>query len=46
MEDIRSEVMNGYQNFLENEWTGELNKKYSVSIEEPVLEEVKRELAK
>jgi|WetSurMetagenome_2_1015567.scaffolds.fasta_scaffold07928_2 peptidyl-prolyl cis-trans isomerase SurA len=40
-EDVKGEVMIGYQEFLENEWTGQLNKKYSVKIDNLVLEEVK-----
>jgi len=43
-EDIKGEVMTGYQEFLENEWTGQLNKKYSVKIDNLVLEEVKKKL--
>ena len=36
--------MTGYQEFLENEWIGQLNKKYNVKIDNVVLEEVKKKL--
>jgi len=43
-EDVKGEVMTGYQESLEKEWTGQLNKKYSVKIDNLVLEEVKKKL--
>jgi peptidyl-prolyl cis-trans isomerase SurA len=43
-DEVKGEVMTGYQEFLENEWTGQLNKKYSVKIDNLVLEEVKMKL--
>jgi len=36
--------MTGYQEFLENDWIGQLNKKYSVKIDTFVLDEVKKKL--
>ena len=36
--------MTGYQEFLENEWIRQLKKKYSVKIDNLVLEEVKKKL--
>jgi peptidyl-prolyl cis-trans isomerase SurA len=43
-ERVRGEVMTGYQEFLESEWIRQLNKKYSVKIDNSVLEEVKKNL--
>jgi peptidyl-prolyl cis-trans isomerase SurA len=43
-EVVKGEVMTGYQEILENEWTGQLNKRYIVKIDNPVLEEVKKKL--
>jgi peptidyl-prolyl cis-trans isomerase SurA len=43
-EDVRGEVIKGYQEFLENEWIGQLNKRYSVKIDSIVLDEVKKKL--
>jgi peptidyl-prolyl cis-trans isomerase SurA len=41
---VQSEVMTGYQDFLENEWVGQLNKKYTVKIDNLILDEVKKKL--
>jgi peptidyl-prolyl cis-trans isomerase SurA len=41
---VLGEVMTGYQEFLESEWIRQLNKKYSVKIDNPVLYEVKKKL--
>jgi peptidyl-prolyl cis-trans isomerase SurA len=41
---VQGEVMTGFQEFLENEWIGQLNKKYSVKIDTFVLDEVKKKL--
>jgi peptidyl-prolyl cis-trans isomerase SurA len=43
-EEVRGKVMTGYQEFLESEWIGQLNKKYTVKIDNLVLEEVKKKL--
>jgi peptidyl-prolyl cis-trans isomerase SurA len=43
-EDVQGEVMTGYQEFLESEWIGQLNKKYNVKIDNLVLEQVKKKL--
>jgi peptidyl-prolyl cis-trans isomerase SurA len=43
-ERVQGEVMTGYQEFLESEWIRQLNKKYSVKIDNSVLEEVKKNL--
>jgi peptidyl-prolyl cis-trans isomerase SurA len=40
----QGEVMTGYQEFLESEWIRQLNKKYSVKIDNSVLGEVKKNL--
>jgi peptidyl-prolyl cis-trans isomerase SurA len=42
--DVQGEVMAGYQEFLENEWIGQLNKKYNVKIDNLVLEQVRKKL--
>ena len=41
---VKGEVMTGYQQFLENEWIGQLNTRYSVKVDNLVLEEVKKKL--
>jgi peptidyl-prolyl cis-trans isomerase SurA len=41
---VQGEVMTGYQEFLESEWIRQLNKKYSVKIDNLVLDEVKKKL--
>lgn len=43
-EDVQGEVMKGYQEFLENEWLVQLNKKYNVKIDSLVLNEVKKRI--
>jgi peptidyl-prolyl cis-trans isomerase SurA len=43
-EDVHAEVITGYQEFLESEWTGQLNKKYNVKIDNLVLDEVRKKL--
>jgi peptidyl-prolyl cis-trans isomerase SurA len=43
-ENVLGEVMTGYQEFLESEWIRQLNKKYSVKIDNLVLDEVKMKL--
>jgi peptidyl-prolyl cis-trans isomerase SurA len=43
-EDVKGEVMTGYQEFLESEWIIQLNKKYNVKIDNLVLEQVKKKL--
>ncbi len=42
--EVESDVMTGYQTFLENEWIKQLIKKYSVKIDNPLLDEVKKKL--
>jgi peptidyl-prolyl cis-trans isomerase SurA len=42
--EVQGEVMTGYQEFLENEWIGQLNKKYNVKIDNLVLDEVKEKM--
>jgi peptidyl-prolyl cis-trans isomerase SurA len=41
-EKVEGEMMAGYQEFLENEWTRQLKEKYSVKINGLALEEVKK----
>ena len=43
-EKVQGEVMTGYQEFLESEWIRQLNKKYSVKVDNLVLDEVKKKL--
>ena len=43
-DEVKGEVMTGYQEFLENEWIKQLNKKYNVKIDNLVLDEVKKKL--
>jgi peptidyl-prolyl cis-trans isomerase SurA len=43
-DEVQGEVMTGYQDFLESEWIGQLNKKYSVKIDNLVLDEVRKKL--
>jgi peptidyl-prolyl cis-trans isomerase SurA len=43
-DDVQGEVMTGYQELLESEWIRQLNKKYSVKIDNLVLDEVKKKL--
>jgi len=43
-EEVRGEMMTGYQEYLESEWTKQLKEKYSVKIDNLVLEEVKKKL--
>lgn len=43
-EEVRTEIMAAYQDFLESEWLGQLREKYPVSIDTKVLEEVKMQM--
>jgi peptidyl-prolyl cis-trans isomerase SurA len=43
-DDIKGEAMTGYQEFLENEWNRQLNKKFSVKIDNLVFDEVKKKM--
>jgi peptidyl-prolyl cis-trans isomerase SurA len=43
--EVQGEMMTGFQDDLEEEWIGQLKKKYSVSIDNMVLTEVKKELS-
>jgi len=44
LEEVRGEMMSGYQEYLENEWIKQLKDKYSVRIDNAVLAEVKKSL--
>jgi peptidyl-prolyl cis-trans isomerase SurA len=44
--DVQEEVMAGYQELLESEWLGQLNKSYNVMIDNAVMDEVKRKIKK
>jgi peptidyl-prolyl cis-trans isomerase SurA len=43
-EAVQGEMMTGFQDYLENEWIGQLKEKYNVKIDSLVLEEVKKKL--
>jgi peptidyl-prolyl cis-trans isomerase SurA len=43
-DDVKGEAMTGYQEYMESEWIKQLNKKYSVKIDNLVFEEVKKKL--
>ena len=42
--EVQGEMMTGYQEYLENEWIGQLKEKYTVKIDSKVLDEVKKSL--
>jgi len=44
LEEVRGEMMSGYQEYIENEWIKQLKDKYSVRIDNAVLAEVKKSL--
>ena len=46
LKDIKGLVIADYQNTLEKEWIAQLKKKYKVTINQPVLIEIKKELNK
>ena len=43
-DEIRGEMMTGFQEFLENEWMRQLKENYTVKIDSLVLKEVKKNL--
>ncbi len=44
LKELMGEMMSLYQEYLESEWTAQLKEKYSVKIDNLVLEEVKKSL--
>jgi peptidyl-prolyl cis-trans isomerase SurA len=44
LNDVMSEIMTLYQDYLENEWRAQLKENYNVKIDSLVLEEVKKKL--
>jgi peptidyl-prolyl cis-trans isomerase SurA len=44
LEEVRGEMMTGYQEFLENDWTEQLKKKYNVKIDNTILSEIRKKL--
>jgi peptidyl-prolyl cis-trans isomerase SurA len=44
--EVQGAVSGGYQELLENEWIKQLNKKYSVKVDNMVLDQVKQKLKK
>jgi peptidyl-prolyl cis-trans isomerase SurA len=45
LEEVRGEMMTGYQDYLENEWVVQLKGKYPVKIDNDVFTEVKKSLS-
>ena len=43
--EVQGEMMTGYQEYLESSWIGQLKEKYSVKIDNFVLDEVKKKLS-
>ena len=43
-EEVQGEMMTGYQDFLENEWIRQLKEKYTVKIDNLVLDEIKNRI--
>jgi peptidyl-prolyl cis-trans isomerase SurA len=43
-EEIQGAMLTGYQNYLESKWTGQLKEKYSVKMDNLVLDEVRKKL--
>jgi peptidyl-prolyl cis-trans isomerase SurA len=43
-EEVQGEMMTGYQEYLENEWIRQLKEKYTVKINNLVLDEIKNNL--
>ena len=43
LDDVRGEMMTGYQEYLETEWVRQLKEKYNVKIDNAVLEELKKQ---
>jgi peptidyl-prolyl cis-trans isomerase SurA len=44
LDEVRGEMMKGYQEYLESEWIRQLKVKYSVKTDGPIFDEVKRKL--
>jgi len=44
LNEIRGEIVAGYQEYLENEWIRQLKEKYPVRIDTAILDEVRRSL--
>ncbi len=45
-EEVRGEVINDFQGYIETKWLGELKAKYKVEINKKTLNKVKKELSK
>jgi len=43
-EEVQGEIMTGYQEFLENEWIRQLKEKYTVKIDNLVLNDIKNQI--
>lgn len=41
-EEVQGEMINGYQELLEDRWIEQLKQKYAVKIHDPVLEEIRK----
>lgn len=44
-DEVKGEMITGYQEYLESEWIKQLKEKYSVKIDSLVLEELKRKIS-
>jgi peptidyl-prolyl cis-trans isomerase SurA len=44
LEEVRDEMVKGYEDFLEKEWIEQLNKNYNVKIDNAILGEIKKKL--
>ena len=44
LEEVQGEIMTGYQEYLENEWIRQLKQKYTVKIDNLVLNEIKNNI--
>jgi len=43
-EEVQGEIITRYQNYLENEWAGQLKLKYTVKVDDSVFNEIKKNL--
>jgi peptidyl-prolyl cis-trans isomerase SurA len=43
-DELKGEMISGYQDYLEKEWIGQLKEKYGVKIDNTVLDEVKKKV--
>jgi peptidyl-prolyl cis-trans isomerase SurA len=41
---VQGEIISGYQEYLENNWVRQLKEKYTVKVENVVMEEIRKKL--